>query len=103
MDNYRFATAGFYKNVLQISVHQYKKSKYDASEMFPTKIEISLTEDEWTKLTAHLDDISEELKAKTTGTEYHTGNEKYLLLSCFGDKGHITISIKQHYTFDDGI
>ena len=103
MDNDRFATVGFYKNVLQISVHQYEKSEYDASKMFPTKTGISLTEDEWTELTAHLDDISEELKAKTTGTEYHIGNEKYLGLSHFGDKGPITISIRQHYTFDDGI
>ena len=82
---------------------QYDKSQYDASQMFPIKTGISLTEDEWAELTAHSDDICEELKAKTAGTEYHIGNEKYVSLSQYGDKGPITISIRQHYTFDDGV
>ena len=43
--------------------------------MFPTNTGISLTEDEWRELTAHPDDISEELKEKTKGTNYHIGNE----------------------------
>ena len=45
----------------------------------------------------------QELKEKSTGTEYHIGNEKYVTLLSFGDKCPITISIRQHYTFDDGV
>ena len=88
---------------MQISVHQYEKSEYDASKLFPTKAGISLTEDEWTELTANSDDISEQCKAKLTGTENHIGNEIYVGLSHFGDKGPTTINIRQHYIFDDGV
>ena len=35
--------------------------------------------------------------------EHHIGNEKYVSISHYGEKGPVTISIRQHYTFDDGV
>ena len=46
--------------------------------------------------------MTEEVK-KNIITKYHLGNEKYIGISRYGQKGPITISIRQHYTFDDGV
>ena len=95
------------KDELWINVCQYEKSQYDACKMFPTKSGISLTEDEWTEWTAHSDDISEELKSKTAGTEYYISNEKHVGLSQHGDKVSVVDlvdesveNLKSDFTYD---
>ena len=93
---------GFFSSQLQIGVQQYQKSEYDPSKLFPTVTGISLLEGEWTQLTNHHDTISGEVKQNTMA-EHHIGNEKYVSISHYGEKGPVTISIRQHYTFDDGI
>ena len=102
MDNDRFATVGFFNNELRVNIRQYEKSKYDASKLFPTKTGISLLVSEWEEFVSHSEVICEELR-KNILAEYHIGNEKYVTISRYGDKGFVTISIRQHYTFDDGV
>ena len=102
LDNDRFATVGFFNDQLRIGIHQYQKSEYDASKLFPTVTGISLLEDEWRQITKHCDTVTEEVK-KNIIAKYHLGNEKYIGISRYGQKGPITISIRQHYTFDDGV
>ena len=93
---------GFFNEQLQIGIRQYQKSEYDALKLFPTVTGISLLEDEWKQLTYHCDNVSDEVK-KGILASYHLGNEKYVGISRYGEKGPITISIRQHYTFDDGV
>ena len=102
LDNDRFATVGFFNNELRVNIRQYEKSKYDTSKLFPTKTGISLLASEWQELVTHSEVICEELR-KNILAEYHIGNEKYATISRYGDKGFVTISIRQHYTFDDGV
>ena len=33
--------------------------------------------------------------------EHHIGYEKYVSISCYGENSPVTITIRQHYTFDD--
>ena len=49
-----------------------------------------------------VDNVSDAVK-KGTLTSHHLGNEKYVGISRYGEKGLITISIRQNYTFDDGV
>ena len=93
---------GFFNNQIRIGIQQYQKSEYNPSKLFPTTTGISLLEDEWNQLTYHCDNVSDEIK-KGILASYHLGNEKYVSISHFGDKGFITISIRQHYTFEDGV
>ena len=46
--------------------------------------------------------MSEAVKKNTTAS-HHLGIDKYVGISHYNDKGPITISIRQHYTFDDGV
>ena len=46
--------------------------------------------------------VCEEVR-KNIITSHHLGNEKYISISRYGEKGPITIGIRQHYTFDDGV
>ena len=102
LDNNRFAAVGFFNDQLRIGICQYQKSKYDASKLFPTVTRMSLLEDEWRQITKHCNTVTEEVK-KNILAKYHLGNDKYLGISHYGQKGPITISIRQHYTFDDGV
>ena len=102
LDNDRFATVGYFNGQLQVGIWQYQKSEYDASKLFPTVTGISLLEDEWKQLTNNCDTVSEAVKKNTT-TSHHLGNDKYVGISHYGAKVPITISIRQHYTFDDGL
>ena len=97
LDNDIFATVGFFNDQLRIGIHQYQKSEYDASKLFPTVTGISLLEDEWKQLTYHCDNVSDEVK-KGILSSYALGNEKFIGISRYGEKGPITISIRQHYT-----
>ena len=83
-------------------MQQYKKSEYDPSKLFPTVTGISLLGDDWTQLTNDCNTISGEVKQNTMA-EHHISNEKYVGISCCGEKGPVTISIRQHYSFDDGV
>ena len=100
LDNDRFAIVGFFNDQLQIGISQYQKSEYDASKLFPTVTGISLLQDKWKQLTYHSDNVSDEVK-KAILASYALGNEKFIGISHYGDKGPITISIRQHYTFDE--
>ena len=93
---------GFFNEQLRIGIQQYQKSEYDALKLFPTVTGISLLEDEWKQLTYHCDNVSDEVK-KGILASYHLGNLKYVGISRYGEKGPITISIRQHYTFEDGV
>ena len=100
LDNDRFTTVGYFNGQLQVGIWQYQKSEYDASKLFPTVTGISLLEEEWKPLTNNCDTVSEAVKKNTT-TSHHL--VKYIGISHYSDKGPINISIRQHYTFDDGV
>ena len=95
-------TVGFFNHELRVNIRQYKKSEYDASKLFPTTTGISLLVNEWKELVRQSDIICDELRRNIL-SEYHIGNEKYATISKFGKQGFVTVSIRQHYTFDDGV
>ena len=35
--------------------------------------------------------------------EHHISNEKYVSISHYSENGPVTISIREHYTFEDGV
>lgn len=102
LGNDRFATVGLFKGEMRIGVRQYEKGTYDSSRVFPTKVGISLVGQEWKKLASYSDNITEDI-IKGNLNEYQISDDIYVGLSRFGEKGVITVSIRKHFTCDDGV